>query len=225
MSEPRPCGTILVVDDDDNLRAHVIELLTEAGFATVGASSGEAALAVARHEAPAAVVLDVCLPGLSGYEVCRALKEEQPGTPVLFVSGERVESFDRVAGLLIGGDDYLVKPFAHDELLARLRGLLRRAEAPAPRGLSNLTRRELEVLRHLAQGLGQGEIAKVLVISPKTVGTHIEHIFEKLGVRSRAQAVATAYRERLVVADVYAHDLVDDEPGLDEPELTPPLRA
>jgi two-component system, LuxR family, response regulator FixJ len=217
MSETRSGSTILVVEDDESLRTQVVDLLVEAGFESVGVASGEAALLSARAHPPAAVVLDVCLPGVSGYEVCRTLKEEQPGTPVLFVSGERMESFDRVAGLLIGADDYLVKPFAHDELLARLRGLLRRAEAaPGARGLRGLTRRELEVLRHLAEGLGQSEIAKVLVISPKTVGTHIEHIFDKLGVRSRAQAVAAAYRERLVEADVTAHDLVDpDLPALD----------
>jgi DNA-binding NarL/FixJ family response regulator len=143
-------------------------------------------------------VLDVRLPTLSGYEVCRALKEEQPGIGVLFVSGERVESFDRVAGLLIGGDDYLVKPFAPDELLARLRLVIRHGGAARTGGLRGLTRRELEVLRHLADGLGQVEIAERLVISPKTVGTHVEHILQKLGVRSRAQAVAVAYREHLV---------------------------
>jgi DNA-binding NarL/FixJ family response regulator len=198
--KPGPCGPILVVEDDDLLREHVVILLEQAGFAVEAAADGAAALVAARERPPQAVVLDVCLPGLSGYEVCRRLKEEQPAVFVLFVSGERVESFDRVAGLLIGGDDYLVKPFASDELLARLRGLLRRggtAAAPSDRQ-RGLTRRELEVLRHLADGLGQSTIAELLVISPKTVGTHLEHIFQKLGVRTRAQAVAAAYREHLV---------------------------
>jgi two-component system, LuxR family, response regulator FixJ len=227
MGRSRSGGPILVVEDDDALREQVRVMLEEAGYAVLAAANGIDALAAARKEPPAAVVLDVCLPGLSGYEVCRTLKEELPGTPVVFVSGERVESFDRVAGLLIGADDYLVKPFAQDELLARLRGLVRRNEHAAVRSLRGLTRRELEVLRHLAEGLGQSEIAKLLVISPKTVGTHIEHIFDKLGVRNRAQAVAAAYRERLVDTDLTAHDLVDPGVpslegiaiGLDDPGL------
>jgi DNA-binding NarL/FixJ family response regulator len=199
VTNSRPCGGgILVVDDDEGLRAWIAAVLRAAGFGVELAADGHEALAAAREHLVQAVVLDICLPGLSGYEVCRALKEERPELPILFVSGERVESFDRVAGLLIGGDDYLVKPVAPDELLARLRALLRRNGAPAARSRNGLTRRELEVLRHLADGLGQSTIAELLGISPKTVGTHIEHIFQKLDVRSRAQAVAAAYRQRLV---------------------------
>ena len=199
MTDSRPCGGgILVVGDEEGLRTSIAAVLGAAGFGVELAADGHEALAVAREHLVQAVVLDVCLPGLSGYEVCRTLKEARPDLPILFLSGERVESFDRVAGLLIGGDDYLVKPFAPDELLARLRALLRRNGAPARSGRNGLTRRELEVLRHLADGLGQSAIAELLGISPKTVGTHIEHIFQKLDVRSRAQAVAAAYRQRLV---------------------------
>jgi DNA-binding response OmpR family regulator len=190
----RPCGPILVVDDDDTLLQCVSALLEEAGFVVLAARTGEEGLALARSGSPRAAVVDVCLPGLSGYEVCRVLKEETVALPVLFVSGERTESFDRVAGLLIGADDYLIKPFAPDELLARLRGLLRRNEDE----FHSLTRREAEVLRCLGEGLGPSVIAERLVISPKTVGTHIEHIYEKLGVHSRAQALVAAYGLRLL---------------------------
>jgi DNA-binding NarL/FixJ family response regulator len=118
--------------------------------------------------------------------------------PIVFMSGERTESFDRAAGLMLGADDYLMKPFLNEELLARVRGLLRRT-IPSPRFLAdNLTARELEVLRLLAGGLTQADIASQLLISGKTVGTHIEHILMKLDVPSRAQAVAVAYRENLV---------------------------
>jgi DNA-binding NarL/FixJ family response regulator len=173
-------------------------VLEEGGYRVVEAVDGLAALAAVRAERPAAVILDVNMPRLSGYEVCRSLREEHgPELPVMFVSGERTESFDRVAGLTIGADDYLVKPFAADELLARLRGLLRRAGRPEA-AASTLTRRELEVLRLLADGLDQAEIAERLVISPKTVGTHIERILAKLGAHSRAEAVALAYRLRVV---------------------------
>ena len=138
------------------------------------------------------------MPGISGYEVCHVLREQYgPSLPVVFVSGERTESFDRVAGLLVGADDYLAKPVAPDELVARVRGLLRRAEEWGPAS-ARLTQRELEVLRRLAHGQEQSEIAAGLVISPKTVATHIERVLRKLEVHSRAQAVAVAYRDRLV---------------------------
>ena len=202
----RGCGPILVVEDDDGLREHICGLLVEAGFSVTAASSGQEALTLARADPPEAAVLDVCLPGLSGYEVCRALKEEAPELPVVFISGERVDALDRVAGLLIGADDYIVKPFVPDELLARLRARVRAFARPA-RGDSSLTPRELEVLRCLADGLDGSAIAARLVISPRTVGTHLEHIFEKLGVRSRAQAVAAAYRAGLVEPDLEAHGL------------------
>ena len=104
---------------------------------------------------------------------------------------------DRIAGLLIGADDYLVKPIAPDELLIRIRALVGRAPAAARNGL---TPREQEVLTLLADGLSQAAIAGVLVIAPKTVATHIERILEKLGVHSRAEAVAAAYRHALVRA-------------------------
>jgi two-component system response regulator MprA len=191
----RPCGPVLVVDDDDALRECVSALLEDAGFVVLAARTGEEGLTLARSGSPRAAVIDVCLPRLSGYEVCRALREENVALPILFISGERTESFDRVAGLLIGADDYLVKPFAPDELLARLRALLRRG---TENGNHGLTRREAEVLRGLSEGLHPAAIAERLVISPKTVGTHVEHIYEKLGVHSRAQAIAAAYTRGLI---------------------------
>jgi DNA-binding NarL/FixJ family response regulator len=195
-------GQILVVDDDPRCRALVADALGAAGFDTHEVNTADAALEFVADGAPALVVLDVNLPLVSGYEVCRRLRDRYgTGLPIVFLSGERVESFDRVAGLLLGADDYMVKPFAPDELVARVQRLLGRSHAPAqPRGLSQLTKRELEVLGLLAEGKAQCDIADELVISQKTVGTHIEHILSKLGVRSRAQAVALAYRDRLLEA-------------------------
>jgi DNA-binding NarL/FixJ family response regulator len=193
------CGRILVVDDDDGMRQLVVATLRDGGFEPVGAASGEEALRLVADDQLRLAVLDVNLPGLSGYEVCRRIKEElRPGLPVIFLSGERTESFDRVAGLLIGADDYMVKPFAPDELVVRIRTVLRRAVVHVSARMSSLTRRELEVLRLLAHANNQAEIADQLVISRKTVGTHIEHILEKLSVSSRTQAVALAYRENIV---------------------------
>lgn len=189
---------VLIVDDDARFRAYVRGVLEESGYRVEEAEDGFAALAAVRASRPAAVLLDVNMPRLSGYEVCRSLREEQGADlPLIFVSGERTESFDRVAGLTIGADDYLAKPFAADELLARLRRLLRRA-GRVDAVTSTLTRRELQVLQLLADGLDQGEIAERLVISPKTVGTHIERVLAKLGAHSRAEAVALAYRRGVV---------------------------
>jgi DNA-binding NarL/FixJ family response regulator len=193
------CGaTVLVVDDDDAHRELISTVLGRAGFSTVDAANGEDAMAAARRHHPRLVVLDVRMPDLSGYEVCRRLRDEFGDTvSIVFLSGERTEGFDRAAGLLVGADDYLVKPFSPDELLARVRLRLPPAseEPPLP---SDLTKRELQVLRLLAEGLSQKEIAGSLVISSKTVAAHIHHILGKLGVHSRAQAVAHAYRRGLL---------------------------
>ena len=193
------CGaTVLVVDDDDGHRELISTVLGRAGFSTVDAANGEDAMTAARRHQPRLVVLDVRMPDLSGYEVCRRLRDEFGDTvSIVFLSGERTEGFDRAAGLLVGADDYLVKPFSPDELLARVRLRLPAApeEPPLP---SDLTKRELEVLRLLSEGLSQKEIVATLVISSKTVAAHIQHILGKLGVHSRAQAVAHAYRRGLL---------------------------
>jgi two-component system, NarL family, nitrate/nitrite response regulator NarL len=197
------CGKrILVVDQDARFRASVVSLVQGAGYEAISAGSGEEALFLARTESPHLAILDVELPGISGYEVCRRLREDVHAIGIVFVSDTRTDSLDRAAGLLIGADDYLAKPFAPDELLARVRAIVNRngtahaAARPAPVALeSALTAREHEVLTLLAGGLSQGGIARRLVISPKTVAAHIDHILGKLGVHSRAEAVAVAYRD------------------------------
>jgi DNA-binding NarL/FixJ family response regulator len=147
------------------------------------------------------VLLDVNLPEMSGYNVCRELRAAYGDRlPIVFLSGYRTEGLDRAAGLLIGGDDYVVKPPDIDELLARVRRLIERSrEQPAaPVDGFGLTPRELEVLRLLGSGRRAPEIAAELLISPKTVSSHIQNIFRKLDVHSRAQAVARAYEYGLV---------------------------
>jgi DNA-binding NarL/FixJ family response regulator len=195
-------GPILVVDDDDRFRSFEATTLSSAGFAAREAANGESALALVRADLPALVLLDVCLPALSGFELCRQLRDQfGDELPIIFVSGTRTEPLDRAAGLLIGSDDYLIKPVDPNELLARARRLLTRARAERAAPASpehGLTGRELAVLQRLATGLGQVEIAAELVISPNTVASHIQHILAKLGVHSRAQAVACAYEHGLL---------------------------
>jgi DNA-binding response OmpR family regulator len=172
---------ILVVDDDAGFRALVASILQEAGYRTVEAASGEEALEAAGEEEVGAVVLDIHLPGLSGHEVCRKLRARAgTGLPILLVSGERTESFDRVGGLLVGGDDYQVKPFSPDELLARIRSLIRRSEAGASR--TRLTRRETEILQLLAAGFDQEEVAAQLDLSPHAVRGDLKDILSKVAL-------------------------------------------
>ena len=189
-------GHVLIVDPDCDVCGGLVGFLEASGYRATAVHDGHAGLSAARSLRPDLAVVEVVLPGLSGYEVCRELRDEfGPALPIILVSGERAESYDRVAGLLIGADDFMVKPFALDELLTRIRSLLCRARVVVGAGL---TPRELEVLELLAEGLDQGEIASRLVISPKTVSTHIDHILAKLGAHSRAEAVARAYRDYLV---------------------------
>jgi DNA-binding NarL/FixJ family response regulator len=192
-------GPILIVDDDARMRALVAALLEEAGYATICVETGEDALLAASRSSLSAAVLDVNLVGLSGYEVCHELRRRHGGgLPIIFISGDRTEPFDRAAGMLLGANDYLVKPFEPSELVARVNAAIERAEPQSRRGV--LTAREHQILELLASGLAQGAIADRLHISPRTVATHIERILAKLGVRSRAEAVALAYRDALVPA-------------------------
>jgi len=199
------CGTVLVVDDDQPFRDLVSTLLVRARFVAAEASSGEEALRVARERHPNVVLLDIFLPDISGYELCRELKEEHgQAIAVFFLSGERTTASDRVAGFLLGADDYLTKPVDPGELVARIRRLVpmpgtepQQTYAPAETD-HNLTPRELAVLQLLAEGKRTREIAHELVISPKTVASHLQRVLTKLGVGNQAQAVAVAYRERLI---------------------------
>jgi DNA-binding NarL/FixJ family response regulator len=204
-------ASVVVADADQAQRVRVARLLTRAGFRVLQAETGEQALALARSAAPGAVILEVPLAGLSGYEVCQTLRVEfGSALPIMFLSGTRTESYDRVAGLLLGADDYLVKPYADGELIARLMNLIRRARSRAPADARRLTKRELEVLDLLGEGLRHEDVARRLFISPKTVATHVEHILRKLGVRSRAEAIAVAYREEIL----QPHGTADSPGGL-----------
>jgi DNA-binding NarL/FixJ family response regulator len=194
------CGRILIVDSDLRMYAAVSGLLRQCGHAVSLAGSAAEALASARNCRPRLVLLEVGLNGVSGLELCQELRDEQgPALPIMFVSEQGADPRERVAGLLVGADDYLAMPFVPDELLARVRALTRRTAPTAAANGPKLTPREREVLELMADGLGQAEIAGRLVVSSKTVGNHIEHILWKLGVHSRAEAIAFAFREHIVL--------------------------
>ena len=116
---------ILVVDDEANLRHTLTYTLQQEGFETLSAADGEQALTLARSGAPDLVILDVMLPKMDGFEVCRRLRRESD-VPVLMLTARDTE-IDKVVGLEIGADDYLAKPFSMRELVARIKAMLRRA--------------------------------------------------------------------------------------------------
>jgi DNA-binding NarL/FixJ family response regulator len=190
---------VLVADADDEERGRLVELLGSAGYEVIQTDRGDEALALARAVNPVAVLLEIPLEGLCGYEICRVLKSE-PGfdAPIVFVSGTRTEPYDRIAGLLLRADDYIVRPYESGELLARLTNLIGRSRPREPGAGWSLTKREREILDLMSEGLRHGEIAQDLFISPKTVATHVEHILRKLGVRSSKEAISVAYREEII---------------------------
>ena len=163
-------------------------------------------------ERPSLAIVEVELEGpVNGLEVMRQLHERfGADLPVILVSANRTDALDRTAGLMLGADDYLAKPLDSGELLARVRRSLRRVAPPKTNGNGHddgatLSPREREILTLLAEGRTQSQIAATLVISSKTVATHIQHILAKLGVHTRAQAVSAAFQRGLVEPEVRAH--------------------
>ena len=132
MTPPR-AHRILVVEDDDNIRHGLAALLTANGYAVDEAGDGEAGLAAFVRAKPDLVLLDVMMPGMNGYDVCRAIRKDDARTPVVMLTAKDDE-IDKVLGLELGADDYIVKPFGVRELLARLAAVLRRAAPAAPSG-------------------------------------------------------------------------------------------
>jgi two-component system OmpR family response regulator len=163
---------ILVVEDDTAIARLLRDNLQYDGFTVEWAQTGRAALAVAKRFAPDLVLLDLMLPGIDGFEVCRSFSQGADRTPVIILTA-RGRQEDRVRGLTLGADDYVVKPFALEELLARVHAVLRRTTPRLDeikigettvdfRKLRAFTRskeivmtdREFEVLRHLAERAG-----------------------------------------------------------------------
>jgi two-component system, NarL family, nitrate/nitrite response regulator NarL len=192
-------AAVLAVDDDSCFRGLLAALLESANFTVLDAEDASSALALTGKHRPDAAILDVDLPGMSGYSLCRELRTSfGADLPVIFISGSRIDAIDRTAGMLIGGDDYLVKPVDPDELIARLHRLLERSRVWSKVPSHDLTEREIEVLQLIAEGYPPAEVAKRLVIAPKTVSSHMERILAKLDVHTRAQAVAVAYEAGLI---------------------------
>lgn len=123
-----PGEHLVVVDDDNNLRSMLCASLRHNGFDVTPAAGGREALALVEEVRPNLLVLDVMMPEIDGFDVCRRLRQQGDDTPVLFLTA-RASTRDKVEGLMLGGDDYLEKPFSLEELVARVVSILRRAGA------------------------------------------------------------------------------------------------
>ena len=168
---------ILVVEDDSAIRRGIVDALTFAGYETMQAANGNDGMTEALRATFDLLMLDLILPGHSGFEILKAAREARPTLPVIVLTA-RGEEADRVRGLSLGADDYVVKPFSVRELLARVEAVLRRSperpngvsKIPLPRGTADLARsevrydngkrcelseREVDLLRYLAGNAGR----------------------------------------------------------------------
>jgi len=137
---------VLIAEDDDHIRNGLAEVLEGEGYRTVLACDGKEALAAFTRDKPDFVCLDIMMPGVDGYEVCRQIRREDPAVPVIFISAKS-EEIDRVVGLELGADDFIMKPFGVREVVARIRAVTRRclaSRAPETRP-SSFTLEDLEV--------------------------------------------------------------------------------
>jgi len=155
---------VLIVEDDANLLEAVKYNLRKEGYDVLAAADGEAALSSARREKPSLLILDIMLPKLNGFEVCRILRKETT-VPILMLTAKADET-DKIVGLEIGADDYMTKPFSMRELMARVRAMLRRskmAEVPAAGPvIIKISDIEIDTARHSVSLAG-----KELELSPK----------------------------------------------------------
>jgi DNA-binding response OmpR family regulator len=203
-------GTILIVDDAPDNLALLSDALDDAGYRVLVALDGSSALNRIQRRRPDLILLDALMPGLDGFDTCRQIKADalSADIPVLFMTA-LTESEHVVKGFEAGAIDYVTKPIECNEVLARIASHLRTArilqsattrqasfeDASAQRYLGQrfaLTEREIEVLRWVTCGKTNKDIGDILVLSPRTVNKHLEHIYIKLGVETRTAATSVA---------------------------------
>ena len=175
---------VLVIEDEDRIRQFLQRGLTYENYRVVVAGDGATGLALARENPPDVVILDWMLPGMDGLEVCRRLRAAGP-VPILMLTAKDAVG-DRVSGLDAGADDYLVKPFAFDELLARIRALLRRAAPSQPEilrfadlSLDTGTRQAFRADRAIDLTAKEYELLELFIRHPRQVLTR-EVIFDRV---------------------------------------------
>jgi FixJ family two-component response regulator len=196
---PKVNPTVLVIDDDLALRASIGRLLRSRGVEARLFESIPDFLEFDPPDGPTCLVLDVRLPGQSGLEFQRELAAANRELPIIFITGhgDIPMSVQAIKG---GAIEFLTKPFRDQDLVDAIElGLARdRARLENESALAALSAREVEILNLIAQGRSNKEIARVLCIAPETIKSHLKHIFTKLNVERRAQAVSRAQSLGLV---------------------------
>ncbi len=190
---------ILVVDDEMMLVEGLTFVLEQEGYTVAAAYDGQEALDKARTEKPDLIVLDLMLPKISGLDVCRVLRRET-NVPILMLTAKG-EEMDKVVGLELGADDYVVKPFGIHELIARIRALLRRAAAPAEE-------EERIMVDDLMIDFARHEVSvrgELIALAPKE--------FEVLAMLARRQG--RAVRREVLLEQIWGPDFYGDERTLD----------
>ncbi len=179
---------ILIVEDDLTLQETLVYNLSHQGYAVVTASDGNSAVEVARKDNPDLILLDIMLPGIDGFEVCRIIRKEMT-VPILMLTA-RDDEIDRVVGLEVGADDYLTKPFSMRELIARVKALLRRARIIQENQESQKDQKKKYVFNNLSIDQERREVMvndNIIEIKPKEYELLIYFAENKGHVLSREQ--------------------------------------
>ncbi len=183
-----PVPRVLVTDDEDNIRFLLDAALRHFGFDVVLAANGREALGAVANGKPDLIVLDVMLPDLDGFEVCRRLRADGVRVPVLFLTA-RDGTEEKVRGLTLGGDDYVTKPFSLEEVVARVRAILRRANGDAPTSVLRFADLEMDEDAHVVRRGGvavdlsptEYKLLRYLLINAGRVVTRaqiLDHVWE-----------------------------------------------
>jgi DNA-binding response OmpR family regulator len=189
--------SVLLVENEPEARSFLEQQLTDDGFDVVSADRGGRALDLVERAAPDLVLLDVVLPDASGFELCRRLREGEPGrawnrdVPVIMVS-ERGDPVDRLRGFARGCDDYVVRPFVYEELVARMRAVLRRAATPGRRDQITVDELEIDKLSRTVRVAGRSvclsakeyDLLVALAAEPERVFRKEELLRDVWGFRS-----------------------------------------
>ena len=198
--KPASRGEIFVVDDDPAVRDTLSMVLSAAGYQVICFADGAALLSVARNRTPAAILLDVHIPGKSGLDILRELHGEDYPAPIFMISGQGDIAM-AVSAIKNGALDFIEKPFRGSEIVSRLEEAIeayaRRQAQNVPASIATvhfpgrepLTRREREVLAQFTVGASNKEAGRTLGISPRTIEDHRANIMKKLGARNAADLV------------------------------------
>jgi DNA-binding response OmpR family regulator len=191
---------VLVIDDEPTLVATLRYNLEREGYQVITASDGDSGLSLARSNRPDLIILDLMLPVIDGFEVCRLLRREMT-VPILMLTA-KADEVDKVVGLELGADDYVTKPFSMRELLARVRALLRRAEATPAAEAEVVTAADLQVDLRRREASRQG---RALTLKPK------EYELLLFLLRNRGRA----FTREQILNQIWGYDFVGDTRTVD----------